>query len=117
MAVTFGGIETSFVQRYAQDVQLDLQQSESRLRNIVSVKPDCSGLVEFMDKIGKVSAEKVTSRFADSPILPVKHSRRKVSSQGFDWGTAVEDWDMRTTLSSSFKLWAFPKASILNHKL
>ena len=117
MAVTFGGIETSFVQRYAQDVQLDLQQSESRLRNIVSVKPDCSGLVEFMDKIGKVSAEKVTSRFADSPILPVKHSRRKVSSQGFDWGTAVEDWDMRRMNYDVIRPYATNAAMAMNRKM
>ena len=117
MAVTFGGIETSFVQRYAQDVQLDLQQSESRLRNIVSVKPDCSGLVEFMDKIGKVSAEKVTSRFADSPILPVKHSRRKVSSQGFDWGTAVVDWDMRRMNYDVIRPYATNAAMAMNRKM
>jgi len=117
MAVTFGGVETAFVQRYAQDVQLDLQQMESRLRNIVSIKPDCSGLVEFMDKIGTVEAEKVASRFADSPIMPVKHSRRKVSSQGYDWGTAIEDWDMRRMNYDVIRPYATNAAMAMNRKM
>lgn len=117
MAVTFSGIEGSYVQRYAQDVQMELQQAESRLRPIVSVKPDCSGLVQFMDKIGTVSAEKVTSRFADSPIMPVKHSRRKVSSQGYDWGTAVEEWDMRRMNYDVIRPYAASAAMSMNRKM
>ena len=54
MAVNFSGIETSYVQRYAQDVAMEIQQTNSRLRPVVQVKPDCSGLVEFMDKVGTV---------------------------------------------------------------
>ncbi len=35
---TFSDIETSYVQRYAQDVQHALQQKTTRLRNAVSQK-------------------------------------------------------------------------------
>ena len=117
MAITFSGIESSYVQRYAQDVQMELQQTQSRLRPVVSVKPDCSGLVEFMDKIGIVSAEKVTSRFADSPIMPVKHSRRKVSSQPYHFGTAVEEWDLRRMNYDVIQPYARAAAMAMNRQM
>ena len=63
---TFSDIETSYVQRYAQDVQHCLQQKTTRLRNQVSQKLDCSGIAEFIDRIGNASAENKNARFADS---------------------------------------------------
>ena len=117
MAVSFSGIETSYVQRYAEDVQMELQQTNSRLRPAVSVKPDCSGLVEFMDKIGSVSAEKVTSRFADSPIMPVKHTRRKVSSQPYHFGTAIEEWDVRRMNYDVIQPYARSAAMSMNREM
>jgi len=117
MAVNFSGIETSYVQRYAQDVAMEIQQTQSRLRPVVQVKPDCSGLVEFMDKIGTVSAEKVTSRFADSPIMPVKHSRRKVSSQPYQFGTAIEEWDQRRMNYDVIQPYARAAAMAMNREM
>lgn len=117
MAVNFSGIETSYVQRYARDVAMEIQQTNSRLRPVVQVKPDCAGLVEFMDKIGTVEAEAITSRFADSPIMPVKHSRRKVSSQPYQFGTAVEEWDQRRMNYDVIQPYARAAAMAMNRKM
>ena len=70
---TFSDIETSYVQRYASDVQHMLQQKTTRLRNFVSQKLDCSGIAEFIDRIGGVTAENKNARFADSPVQAIAH--------------------------------------------
>ena len=78
---TFSDIATSYVQRYASDVQHMLQQKTTRLRNFVSQKLDCSGIAEFIDRIGGVTAENKNTRFADSPVQAIAHQRRRVTAR------------------------------------
>ena len=48
----FYAIETSYIHRYSADVLHALQQKTTRLRILVTNKPNCQCVAEFIDKIG-----------------------------------------------------------------
>ena len=86
----FYDIETSYVHRYSADVLHALQQKTTRLRNFVTNKPNCSGVAEFIVKIGTNEALDKVARFADSPVQAIAHKRRRVSAQPKNAGFFVE---------------------------
>ena len=114
---TFSDIETSYVQRYAQDVQHCLQQKTTRLRNQVSQKLDCSGIAEFIDRIGNASAENKNARFADSPVQSIAHQRRRVTARPYHAGFFVEGFDTRRMNYDVFQPYAEATSMAMARKM
>tara|TARA_B100000586_G_scaffold105425_1_gene75581 strand:- start:21226 stop:22239 length:1014 start_codon:yes stop_codon:yes gene_type:complete len=114
---TFSDIETSYVQRYAQDVQHMLQQKTTRLRNMVSQKLDCSGIAEFIDRIGGVTAENKNARFADSPVQAIAHQRRRVTARPYHAGFFVEGFDQRRMNYDVFQPYAEATSMAMARKM
>ena len=114
---TFSDIETSYVQRYAQDVQHALQQKTTRLRNAVSQKLDCSGIAEFIDRIGNASAENKNARFADSPVQSIAHQRRRVTARPYHAGFFVEGFDTRRMNYDVFQPYAEATSMAMARKM
>ena len=46
-----------------------------------------------MERIGSTTAQIVTSRHADSPLIDTPHDRRRVTPVSYDWGDMVDDAD------------------------
>ena len=114
---TFSDIETSYVQRYAADVQHALQQKTTRLRNAVSQKLDCSGIAEFIDRIGNASAENKNARFADSPVQSIAHQRRRVTARPYHAGFFVEGFDTRRMNYDVFQPYAEATSMAMARKM
>ena len=114
---SFSDIETSYVQRYAQDVQHALQQKTTRLRNAVSQKLDCSGIAEFIDRIGNASAENKNARFADSPVQSIAHQRRRVTARPYHAGFFVEGFDTRRMNYDVFQPYAEATSMAMARKM
>ena len=114
---TFSDIETSYVQRYASDVQHMLQQKTTRLRNFVSQKLDCSGIAEFIDRIGGVTAENKNARFADSPVQANAHQRRRVTARPYHAGFFVEGFDQRRMNYDVFQPYAEATSMAMARKM
>ena len=114
---TFSDIETSYVQRYAQDVQHVLQQKTTRLRNQVSQKLDCSGIAEFIDRIGNAAAENKNARFADSPVQSIAHQRRRVTARPYHAGFFVEGFDTRRMNYDVFQPYAEATSMAMARKM
>jgi hypothetical protein len=108
-------ITTAFVQQYSANVMHLLQQKGSRLRGSVNMMA-IKGKNAFFDQIGATTAQKVTSRHADSPLIHTPHDRRRVSLVDYDWGDLVDDFDKIRTLidpTSAYALnaaWAMGRA-------
>jgi len=108
-------ITTAFVQQYSANVMHLLQQKGSRLRGAVNTMA-INGKNAYFDQIGATSAQKVTSRHADSPLIHTPHDRRRVSLVDYDWGDLVDDFDKIRTLidpTSAYALnaaWAMGRA-------
>ena len=86
-------ITTAFTKQYADNVSLLVQQQGSRLRNAVRLETGKRGEEVFMERIGSTSAQIVTSRHADSPLIDTPHDRRRVTPVSYDWGDMVDDAD------------------------
>ena len=114
---TFSDIETSYVQRYAADVQHALQQKTTRLRNAVSQKLDCSGIAEFFYRIGNAAAENKNARFADSPVQSIAHQRRRVTARPYHAGFFVEGFDQRRMNYDVFQPYAEATSMAMARKM
>ena len=86
-------ITTAFTKQYADNVSLLVQQQGSRLRNAVRLETGKRGEEVFMERIGSTTAQIVTSRHADSPLIDTPHDRRRVTPVSYDWGDMVDDAD------------------------
>jgi len=86
-------VTTAFVKQFDANVQLLVQQMGSRLRNAVTLEAGKIGEEVFMDRIGATSAQKVTSRHADSPLISTPHDRRRVTPVDYDWGDMIDNPD------------------------
>lgn len=85
-------ITTAFVQQYKANVEHLLQQKGSRLRSVVRTETQ-NAEFDFYDRIGATSAQEVTGRHQDTPLITVPHDRRRVSLRDFDWAELIDRTD------------------------
>ena len=88
------------VKQFSDTLTMVAQQEGSRLRNAVQVEAGKVGEEYFMDRIGKVTAQKVTSRHADSPLIETPHERRRITPVDYNWGDLVDSYDMLRVIIS-----------------
>ena len=93
-------ITTSMVKQFSDTLTMVAQQEGSRLRNAVQVEAGKVGEEYFMDRIGKVTAQKVTSRHADSPLIETPHERRRITPVDYNWGDLVDSYAMLRVIIS-----------------
>ena len=86
-------ITTSMVKEFSDNLTFVAQQTGSRLRNTVQLHTGTIGEEYFMDRIGKVEAQEVSTRHADSPLIETPHERRRVTPRDFNWGDLVDSFD------------------------
>ena len=86
-------ITTSMVKEFSDNLTFVAQQAGSRLRNTVQLHTGTIGEEYFMDRIGKVEAQEVSTRHADSPLIETPHERRRVTPRDFNWGDLVDSFD------------------------
>ena len=82
-------ITTAFVQQYSANVEHLVQQKGSRLRALVRAETQ-NAEFEFYDRIGATTAQEVTGRHQDTPLINVPHDRRRVSLRDFDWADLID---------------------------
>lgn len=82
-------ITTAFVQQYRANVEHLVHQKGSRLRALVRAETQ-NAEFEFYDRIGATTAQEVTGRHQDTPLINVPHDRRRVSLRDFDWADLID---------------------------
>lgn len=85
-------VTTAFVQQYSANVQHLVQQKGSKLRGLVRVESQV-GKSAFYDQIGAVTAQKKTSRHADTPRMDTPHARRRVTLEDYEYADLVDNED------------------------
>ena len=85
-------VTTAFVEQYKDNVTHLAQQKGSRFRGKVS-EEDVTGKTAYAEQIGSVSARRVTSRHADSPLNPTPHARRRYTVFDYDTGDLIDELD------------------------
>lgn len=85
-------VTTAFVQQYSANVQMLSQQKGSLLRDAVRVE-NVTGKNAFFDQIGVATAQKRTTRHADTPQMDTPHARRRVSLVDYEYADLIDEQD------------------------
>lgn len=85
-------IESWRVAQYTNNVYHLSQQMGSRLAGLVR-RESFKGKSEFFDRLGLATAQKKTGRNSDTPNLDIAHSRRRLTTNMFEWATLVDRKD------------------------
>lgn len=86
-------ISTAYSQEYTTVVEALLQQKGSRLRHCVREKNFTGKAAKAVEQIGKVAAQKRTSRHADTPLIETPHDARWVYPNDYEWADLIDDQD------------------------
>lgn len=110
-------ITTAMVEQYSSNVQILMQQKESRLRPLVRVEAGVIGKNAFFDQLNSTAAVKRTSRHADTPLVTTPHLRRRVSLVDFDWADLVDNMDVKKVLTDPASLYAINARNAMNRAM
>lgn len=86
-------VSTAFVQQYTTNVQLLLQQRGSKLRDCCTIGSYTGKAAKAVEQIGAVTAQKRTSRHADTPLISTPHDARWVFPEDYEWADMIDDQD------------------------
>ncbi len=85
-------IPTAFVDQFKANILLLSQEKTSLLRQCCRMEA-VTGDTMFVDRIGSTSAQPITTRHADTPLVSTPHSRRKLSMGDYNWADLIDKVD------------------------
>lgn len=86
-------VNNAFVQTYATNVGMLLQQQGSKLRSAVQVHALSGKAASVLEQIGAVNPVKNQARHSDTPIISTPQSKRWVFPNDYDWADLIDDQD------------------------
>jgi len=110
-------ITTAMVEQYSSNVQILMQQKESRLRQVVRVEAGITGKNAFFDQLNSTAAVKRTVRHADTPLVSTPHLRRRVSLADYDWADLVDNMDVKKVLTDPASNYAINAKNAMNRAM
>jgi hypothetical protein len=110
-------ITTAMVEQYSANVQILMQQKESRLRPLVRVETGVIGRNAFFDQLNYTGAIKRTVRHADTPLAQTPHVRRRVSLYDYDWADLVDNMDIKKVLVDPASAYAVNARNAMNRAI
>jgi hypothetical protein len=109
-------INKAFVQQFSDNLIMLAQQKGTRLMGAVRTKKTV-GKYDHFDRIGKVSAQKRTSRHGDTPQIDTPHSRRRVIMDDYEWADLIDRQDEIRMLVDPRSAYAQSGAHALGRKM
>lgn len=107
-------ITTAMVEQYSSNVQILMQQKDSRLAPLVRVETSVRGKNAFFDQLNSTAAVKRTNRHADTPLVSTPHLRRRVSLYDYDWADLVDNMDVQKVLTDPASNYAINARNAMN---
>lgn len=86
-------ITVASVQQYKGNVELLLQQADSRFRNAVTVGNYVGKAASVVEQFGEATAQEKTGRHSDTPNLGVAQDKRWVHPRDYEWATLLDSQD------------------------
>ncbi len=86
-------VPTHFVQQYKNNVELLVQQMGSRFRRAVSTDTYTGKAGKAIEQVGPVTAQKKTSRHADTPLISTPADARWVFPIDYEWADLIDTQD------------------------
>ncbi len=110
-------ITVASVQQYAANVDLLLQQKESRLRNLVQVGNYVGKAASIVEQFGEATAQDVTGRHSDTPLLDLSQDKRWVFPGDKVWATLLDTQDQLRSIVDLTSPIAMAGAAGMNRKI
>ncbi len=86
-------ITVASVQQYRANVELLLQQTDSRLAGAVTVGSYVGKAASVVEQFGSATAQLKTSRHADTPLLDLSQDKRWVFPLDYEWASLIDNQD------------------------
>ena len=86
-------VNNAFVQSYATNIGMLLQQQGSKLRGAVQVSALSGKAASVLEQFGAVNPVKNSSRHSDTPLISTPQSKRWVFPNDYDWADLIDDQD------------------------
>ena len=109
-------VSTAFVQQYATNVQMLLQQQGSRLRGAVQNMKFVGKAASMAEQFGSVSPVRNVARHSDTPLISTPQDKRWIYPNDYDWADLIDSQDKLRMLidpTSSYAMagaWAMGRA-------
>jgi hypothetical protein len=91
-------VTVASVQQYKANVELLLQQKESRLSGAVEHGSYVGKAASIVEQFGEATAQRKTGRHSDTPLLDVSQDKRWVHPADYEWATLVDNQDKLRTI-------------------
>lgn len=107
-------ITVASVQQYRANVELLLQQKDSRLRNAVTVGSYVGKAASTVEQFGSATAVVRTSRHADTPLLDLSQDKRWVFPADYEWASLIDNQDRLRAIVELTSPYAMAGAAAMN---
>lgn len=107
-------ITVASVQQYKANVELLLQQKESRLRNAVTVGSYVGKAASVVEQFGEATAVQRTSRHSDTPLLSLSQDKRWVFPSDYEWASLIDNQDRLRAIIELTSPYAMAGAAAMN---
>ncbi|MEZ5665880.1 MAG: phage capsid protein [Alphaproteobacteria bacterium] len=92
-------VSANYTIDFAGVVSMRLQQRGSKLRRAVMESKFQGKAAKAVDQVGPVTAQKRTSRHADTPLISTPHSARWIYPTDYEWADLIDHQDKLRTIA------------------
>jgi len=92
-------VTVSQTQQYTSNVQMLLQQKQSRLRKAVTEDTYVGRNGQVVQQVGAVTAKKKTTRNSDTPLIDTPHGSRFVNPVDYEYADLIDKQDRVRTIA------------------
>jgi endo-1,4-beta-mannosidase len=110
-------ITVASVQQYKANVELLLQQKTSLLRDKVSTGTHVGKAASVVEQFGEATAQVVTTRHGDTPLLDLAQDKRWVHPIDVEWGSLIDREDQLRAIIELTSPYATAAAAAMNRKV
>lgn len=107
-------ITVAAVQQYKANVELLLQQNDSRLANAVTVGSHVGKAASVVEQFGSATAQLKTGRHADTPLLDLSQDKRWVFPLDYEWASLIDNEDQLRAIIDLTSPYAQAGAAAMN---
>ncbi len=107
-------ITVASVQQYRANVELLLQQQDSRLANLVSVGSYVGKAASVVEQFGEATAQRKTGRHSDTPLLDISQDKRWVFPDDYEWASIIDNEDKLRMVIDPTSPYAMAGAAAMN---
>lgn len=107
-------ITVASVQQYKANVELLLQQTDSRLAGAVMTQSFVGKAASVVEQFGEATAVERTSRHADTPLLDLSQAKRWVHPKDYEWASLIDNQDKLRAIIELTSPYAMAGAAAMN---